>query len=146
MEPVVLSAWPKALHVERGGTGRLGELVARIGTRALVVCGKTVARGPILERVRAALGSRCAAVYDGVLPHTPLETVEAATAAFAQSGADVIVSVGGGSATDTGKAVAVYATGSGLDPYRTDPGVNRTAPRSWLPATAAPHIAVPTVP
>lgn len=146
VEPIVLGAWPKALHVERGGTARLGEFVARYGTRALVICGKTAANGPLLERVRSGLGDRLAVVYDGVLPHTPMATVVEATRAFKESGADVIISVGGGSATDTAKAVAMYAGGSGVDPYRTDAQVVRGGPRSGLPPATPPHIAVPTVP
>jgi alcohol dehydrogenase class IV len=145
-EPIVLGAWPKALHVERGGTARLGEFVARYGSRAFIICGKTAANGPLMERVRAGLGDRLAAVYDGVLPHTPMSTVVAATDALAASGADVVISVGGGSATDTAKAVAMYAAGNGVDPYRTDASVVRSGARNSLPSTIAPHIAVPTVP
>ncbi len=146
MDPIVLGAWPKTLHIERNGTARLGELVARVGSRALVVCGKTIGSGPVMELLRTGLGSRLAGVYDGVGIHTPLHTVLDGAAAFAACGADVIVSVGGGSATDTGKAVAIYAGGAGLDPFRLDAGANRTGPRERLPATTAPHITVPTVP
>lgn len=145
-EPVVLRAWPKTLHVERGGTARLGELVAGVGERALVVCGKTVAGGPIMERLRSGLGDRLAAVFDGVLPHTPLETVRAATALFARSGADVVVSVGGGSATDTGKAIALLTGGGSFEPFRVDRDPADTAPRSALGEQTPAHVAVPTVP
>ena len=138
---VVLKAWPKELHFERGGTERLGALFDRLGaSRALVVCGKTVAGGSIGAQVRAALGARVAALYDGVLPHTPLATVEAAAELFRASGADALISVGGGSATDTAKAVAVRLAGD-VNDFRLDLG----APRRPLPAQTPAHLAVPTV-
>jgi alcohol dehydrogenase class IV len=146
VDPIVLRAWPKALHIERGGTARLDELVARVGSRALVVCGTTVAGGPILARVRAGLGDRLAGVFDGVRAHTPLDAVLAGARALAECKADVIVSVGGGSATDAAKAIAIAALGNGLDPYRSDGAVSRSGPRMQLPESIVPHIAVPTVP
>jgi alcohol dehydrogenase class IV len=146
VDPIVLRAWPKALHIERGGTARLDELVARLGTRALVVCGTTVAGGPILARVRAGLGDRLAGVFDRVRAHTPLAAVHAGARALAECKADVIVSVGGGSATDAAKAIAIAALGNGLDPYRSDGAVVRSGPRTQLPESIVPHIAVPTVP
>jgi alcohol dehydrogenase class IV len=139
--PVVLRAWPKELHFERGGVRHLGALLERLGARrALVITGKTVARGAIGQQVRAALGSRLAALYDGVLPHTPLATVEEAARAFADSEADALISVGGGSATDTAKAVAVRLAGE-PNAFRLD----LVAPRRELPASTPLHLAVPTV-
>jgi alcohol dehydrogenase class IV len=138
---VVLKAWPKELHFERGGVHRLGTLFDSLDvSRALVITGKTVAGGSIGAQVRAALGARLAAFYDGVLPHTPLATVEAAAELFRTSGADALVSVGGGSATDTAKAVAVRLAGD-VNGFRLDLG----APRRPLPAQTPAHLAVPTV-
>jgi alcohol dehydrogenase class IV len=138
---VVLKLWPKELHFERGGVHRLSALLERLDARrALVICGRTVADGIIGAQVRAALGERLGAFYDGVLPHTPLDTVEAAAAQFTRIGADALISVGGGSATDTAKAVAVRLAGE-LDAFRLDLG----APRRALPGGTPPHLAVPTV-
>jgi alcohol dehydrogenase class IV len=138
---VVLKAWPKELHFERGGVHRLGPLLDGLGARrALVITGRTVAHGSIGAAVRAALGERLAALYDGVLPHTPLATVEAAAELFASSGADALISVGGGSATDTAKAVAVRLAGD-VNAFRLDLG----APRRGLPLSTPQHLAVPTI-
>jgi alcohol dehydrogenase class IV len=148
MRPLLRSTeLPEALLLERGGTRRLGEVLEALGAkRALVVCGRTVARGEILARVRAGLGARLAGVYDGVLAHTPLQTVLDATALYQERRADAIVSVGGGSATDTGKAVALLVAGSELEPYQLNPPAPRSAERRRLPASTPVHIAVPTVP
>lgn len=138
---VVLKAWPKELHFERGGLRRLGALLDGLGaSRALVVSGKTVAGGVIGTRVREALGARLAGFYDGVLPHTPLATVEAAAELFRACGAAALISVGGGSATDTAKAIAVRLAGD-VNAFRLDRG----APRRPLPPETPAHLAVPTV-
>jgi alcohol dehydrogenase class IV len=140
-DAVVLKTWPKELHFERGGVHRLGALLDRLGAqRALVITGKTVSTGTIGASVRAALGPRLAALYDGVQPHTPLATVEDAASLFRACGADALISVGGGSATDTAKAVAVRLAGE-LNAFRLDLG----APRRALPPSTPPHLAVPTV-
>ena len=58
-----------------------------------------------IARIRAALGNTCAAVFDRVPAHTPRKAVIEATEAARIAGADLIVTVGGGSVTDAAKAV-----------------------------------------
>jgi maleylacetate reductase len=58
-----------------------------------------------IEKIRSALGSRCAATFDAMPPHTPREAVIAATGQARAANADLIVTVGGGSVTDGAKAV-----------------------------------------
>src|SRR6266567_6915509 len=58
-----------------------------------------------IEKIREALGSRCAAIFDAMPPHTPREAVIAAAEQARAAGADLIVTVGGGSITDGAKAV-----------------------------------------
>src|SRR6202030_836810 len=58
-----------------------------------------------IEKIRSALGSRCAATFDAMPPHTPREAVIAATGQARAASADLIVTVGGGSVTDGAKAV-----------------------------------------
>lgn len=145
---VELSHWPKDLVFQRGGTRRLGEFVDRLGARrAFVVCGSTVAGGEILRRIRDGLGTRCAGIYARVEAHTPLPRVVEAAEAARAAAADVIVSVGGGSATDTGKGVAMLiGTNGAYEPYRMRLENGRPAARPPLPAGVLPHVAVPTVP
>jgi len=58
-----------------------------------------------IEKISRALGSRCAGLFDAMPAHTPREAVIAATDAARTAGADLIVTVGGGSITDGAKAV-----------------------------------------
>jgi maleylacetate reductase len=72
----------------------------------MVVTGPTIAdRTGLLWYVEQMLGSFHAASYTGVRPHTPEETVVEATGLAEAAGVDSLVSLGGGSAIDTAKAV-----------------------------------------
>ena len=58
-----------------------------------------------IDKVRRALGNRCAGGFDRMPPHTPRAAVIAATEAARAAEADLIVTIGGGSITDGAKAV-----------------------------------------
>jgi maleylacetate reductase len=58
-----------------------------------------------IDKVRHALGNRCAGTFDRMAPHTPRAAVIAATEAAREAQADLIVTIGGGSVTDGAKAV-----------------------------------------
>src|SRR5690348_17372392 len=79
----------------------------RLGTRRafLMVSGTLNRQTDEIEKIRKALGDRCAALFDAMPAHTPREAVIAATQAARAAGADLIVTVGGGSITDGAKAV-----------------------------------------
>ena len=85
-----------------GSLADLGEVLDEIGVRHAVLV--TTQRGG-----RAAGGLPVAAVYDGVLPHVPVETVREAAALVMREEADGLVALGGGSSTDTAKAIAAEA-------------------------------------
>ena len=57
------------------------------------------------------LGDRVAAVFPRTAPHSPAETVEAATALASEAGADALLAVGGGAAIDTAKLVGARLDG-----------------------------------
>jgi alcohol dehydrogenase class IV len=78
-----------------------------------------------IAKVRAALGNRCAGVFDKMPAHTPRSAVIAAAAMARAVNADLIVTVGGGSITDGAKAVQLclandITTVEGLDACRGD--------------------------
>jgi maleylacetate reductase len=58
-----------------------------------------------IDKVRRALGNRCAGSFDAMPPHTPRTAVIAAADAARAAEADLIVTIGGGSVTDGAKAV-----------------------------------------
>ncbi|MFZ0853148.1 MAG: iron-containing alcohol dehydrogenase [Hyphomicrobiaceae bacterium] len=100
--------------------------------------------------VKAALGNRCAAVWDGMPPHTPRSAVLKATERARAVEADLIVTIGGGSITDGAKAVQMclandIRTADAMDALRPVKGADGTVS---LPATMkAPtvrQISVPT--
>ncbi|CCN17643.1 iron-containing alcohol dehydrogenase [Bordetella bronchiseptica MO211] len=88
----------------------LGRELDRIKSqRAVVVCGDWLAKGPLFERVSAALGARCAGVYGEVLGHSPVASVEDAAALLRSLNADAVIAVGGGSAIVTARAASILA-------------------------------------
>jgi len=71
----------------------------------LMVSGTLNRQTAEIEKIRKALGSRCVATFDAMPPHTPREAVIAAAEQARAAGADLVVTVGGGSITDGAKAV-----------------------------------------
>jgi alcohol dehydrogenase class IV len=91
------------------GSGTLAAAKAEIerlgGKRALVLTTpQQEAQG---NRLRDALGSLCVGVFAGATMHTPVEVTEQALAAMKACEADCVVSLGGGSTTGLGKALAL---------------------------------------
>jgi maleylacetate reductase len=80
--------------------------LARDARRAFLMVSGTLNRetGEI-DKVRKALGNRCAGVFDRMPSHTPRQAVIAATEAAREADADLVVTIGGGSITDGAKAV-----------------------------------------
>lgn len=81
----------------------------RIGAqRALLMVSGTLNRTTDeIAKIKNALGSRCAGVFDAMPAHTPRAAVIAATEQARAIKADIIVTVGGGSITDGAKAVQI---------------------------------------
>jgi alcohol dehydrogenase class IV len=76
-----------------------------------------------IEKIERALGPRHAATWSGIAAHAPRGDVLAATLAAREAGADLIVTIGGGSVTDAGKIVALLlrtdvTTTAGFEPFR----------------------------
>jgi maleylacetate reductase len=91
------------------GHGTLAQVpdeVARLGhARALVL--STPQQEPQARALADALGPRSVGVFAGAVMHTPHEVTEQAIAAYGAAGADCVVSLGGGSTTGLGKAIAL---------------------------------------
>jgi alcohol dehydrogenase class IV len=82
--------------------------------RALLLTGRTLSRGALLETLRVVARGRIASVFGEVVAHNPTSTVDAASAAFKAAEADGLVAFGGGSVVDCAKAVKQGLIGGGL--------------------------------
>jgi maleylacetate reductase len=92
--------------------------------RVFVLTGRTLnTRTDEIDKVRAALGDRFAGVHDDMPAHTPRDSVVACANAARAAGTDLLVTFGGGSVTDGGKAVTIclehgISDVAGLEPFR----------------------------
>jgi alcohol dehydrogenase class IV len=117
---------------------RLPELVAGLGSRAIVVSDPGIAKAGILDRVLSALDQAgvTAEPYPSVEPNPSVETVDAAHDLFRRTRSAFVLGVGGGSAMDVAKVVAVLAAhGGGVRDYE---GMGK------VPGPGVPCVAVPT--
>ncbi|HXC99188.1 MAG TPA: iron-containing alcohol dehydrogenase [Verrucomicrobiae bacterium] len=122
----------------RGAICDAGTLAAELGRRALVVTGRNPLRaGPLLELLRKH------GVNDIIFPMTgepEIQTVRDGLASAARERCDLVIAFGGGSAIDTGKAVAaLLANGGELFDHLEI--IGRGKP---LTKPSAPFIAIPT--
>jgi maleylacetate reductase len=83
----------------------LAELAQNANRVFLMVSGTLNRQTDEIEKVRRTLGNRCVGTFDRMPPHTPRQAVIAAAEMARELGADLIVTVGGGSITDGAKAV-----------------------------------------
>jgi maleylacetate reductase len=118
----------------------------RLGAKSLLlmVSGTLSRQTDEIDKIRKALGARCAGLFDAMPAHTPREAVIAAADAARAASADLIVTVGGGSITDGAKAVQLCLANdirsvAAIDDIRVVKGV---APPLRPPAVR--QISVPT--
>jgi len=122
------------------GSGRAAELpgvLAGLGSRVLVCTGANPARH---DGLLAGLGLPTAVLEVGAEPTVGL--ARAGVRAAREHGADVVVSIGGGSVIDTGKAIAMLL-GNGGDPldYLEVIGAGQAITRPAVPCVAVPTTA-----
>ena len=94
------------------GKDALGNLPAEMkrnrAKRAFVLCGRTVSqKTDVITRIKALLGESFAGIYDKMGKDTPIEDIMAARDAARDCGADIIIAVGGGSAAQGGRVLAI---------------------------------------
>lgn len=109
---MTIATWsfPTTIVFGNGSIATLGDHIKRVGaSRALIVCDPGVVKAGIAERVREVLAGAGipAMVFDRVDPNPVEPNVTEGVAAFRSHGANVIVSVGGGSPLDVGKLIAL---------------------------------------
>jgi maleylacetate reductase len=119
------------------GTGslrRVPELLRAVGARrAMLVTTAGRAKSDDGAAVAKAVGRALVSTYDGVTSHVPAPVIQAAVTQARLDAIDGIVSFGGGSCADAGKAVNFF-----LEQEQGTPGT------SFADRPVLPHIAIPT--
>ncbi|MEO7428427.1 MAG: iron-containing alcohol dehydrogenase family protein [Acidimicrobiales bacterium] len=117
-----------------GAVDRLPELVRLTGSRkALLITTAGRLASPDGQRVVAALGRTLASTFSEVESHVPVPLVQQAVLQARRDGIDLVVSFGGGSCADLGKAVCFF-----LEQEAGMPG------SSHVDRPLVPHLSIPT--
>ena len=124
-----------------GVLDEIGHAAARLGAvRPLLVTDAGVMAAGWSEQAERHLRAAglCATTWSGITPNPKDHEVVAGAQAYAEAGCDVLVAVGGGSAIDAAKAIAVLVSNGGrIFDYE---GIDRI-PRPIPPLVAAPTTA-----
>jgi alcohol dehydrogenase class IV len=125
----------------------LGRELERLDSRRAVIFSGPWARGPMLDAVQSGMGNRCAGVFEGVVAHSPIASVEAAAQELKRLDADAVVALGGGSSIVTARAGTILAA-ENKDPRSLcttrDADGQLRSPK--LLAPKLPQLIVPTTP
>jgi len=126
------------------GSGAIRNIVTEVKQRgfrkALIVTDKALVKFKVVEKVTALLQQADLdyEIFDEVLPNPTMNVVNAGLAKFKASGADYMISIGGGSPQDTAKAIGIITNNPEFADIRSLEG---TAPTK---KPAVPTIAIPT--
>ena len=130
---------PQNITVGKGSLAKLPEIAKKSGgSHAFLMSGPHLAKMGLVEKAANSLKSAGIAVdtFTDIEGNPSVETVDKATAAFKEAGADFIVAFGGGSPMDVAKAVGVTAKyGGSITEYE---GTHK------VPGPIIPLIAIPT--
>ena len=111
MRSFVYESLPGRVIFGLGSISRAPAEVERLGrTHVLLIYDPSTAA--TAQELAVRLGRRIAGEFTDIRQHTPIETVLAARKAAADAGADCVITIGGGSTTGFGKAIALE---SGID-------------------------------
>ncbi|HZO03397.1 MAG TPA: maleylacetate reductase [Burkholderiales bacterium] len=109
MKSFVYNGLPARVVFGAGALCKLPDELARLGAkRALVL--STPEQKDSANAVAKALGGHCVGTYDKAVMHVPIDIAEDARRVARELGADCCVTVGGGSTTGLGKAIALTST------------------------------------
>jgi alcohol dehydrogenase class IV len=109
MRQFVYNGLPARVVFGVGAIDRLSSEIDRLGAkRALVL--STPDQSASSNEVAKSLGARCAGIYDKAAMHVPIEIAEDARRVARELGADCCLTVGGGSTTGLGKAIALTSS------------------------------------
>jgi maleylacetate reductase len=100
------TALPSRVVIAAGAFSLAPEEVDRLEKRRVLLIGGGDSTRDAFLRVREVLGDRVAGVVGGSTQHVPADLADAAVLTAREVGADVLVTLGGGSATGLGKVLA----------------------------------------
>ena len=130
---------PQNIIVGRGSLAKLPEVAEKSGgKKAFIISGPHLNKMGIVQSCVDALKAKGieSSVFTETEGNPSVETVDKASAAYKESGADFIVALGGGSPMDVAKAVGVVA--------RYDGSITEYEGADKVPGDIIPLIAVPT--
>jgi alcohol dehydrogenase class IV len=128
------TGYAQRLHFGAGALNRVAEVVRETGARRVMLvtsAGRHASDDG--QRLVRLLGRSVVATFADVHPHVPTTDVQAAVADARSASIDCVVSFGGGSCADLGKAVCYF-----LEQESGVPGA------SYVDRPAVAHVAVPT--
>jgi maleylacetate reductase len=103
------TGYAQRIHFAPGAVDKVAEVVREIGgRRTLLVTTEGRLASDAGERLVSRLGKLLVGTYSGVRSHVPTATVRAAVDLARDVDADAVVSFGGGSCADLGKAVCFF--------------------------------------
>jgi len=116
---ISIFAFPTRIVFGAGALGELGTELARLGMkRPLLVTDRGVVQSGLAERVTSASEPMRLAIFDGISPNPTEENIVAGLDAYRRENCDGIISLGGGSPLDAGKAIRLASTHPlPLEPY-----------------------------
>lgn len=130
---------PQNIIVGKGSLAKLPEVAEKLGgKKAFIISGPHLNKMGIVQSCADAMKAKGieSSVFTETEGNPSVETVDKASAAYKESGADFIVALGGGSPMDVAKAVGVVARyGGSITEYE---GADK------VPGDIIPLIAVPT--
>ncbi|HWC39912.1 MAG TPA: iron-containing alcohol dehydrogenase family protein [Acidimicrobiales bacterium] len=128
------TGYAQRIHFGVGRLEQLADVVNETGARrVMLVTTEGRASSDTGRRVASLLGRQLVSTFTGVTSHVPTTAVEAAVRQAQADAVDGLVSFGGGSCADLGKAVCFF-----VEQQAGTPGI------SHLDRPAVAHVAVPT--
>ena len=122
------------IHFGAGAIDRVADVVKEAGgRRVLLVTTEGRLASDAGQRLVRKLGRALASTFSGVQSHVPTTAVQAAAQQARMDGVDAVVSFGGGSCADLGKAVCFFT-----EQEAGTPGT------SYVDRPVLPHVSIPT--
>jgi maleylacetate reductase len=109
LKPFLYNGLPSRVIFGAGSISQLPAELDRLGAKKALVL-STPEQTESVSLIAKTLEARCAGVYAKATMHVPIEVAEDARRVARELGADCCVTVGGGSTTGLGKAIALTST------------------------------------